>query len=309
MPTAPAESLVLPDAAADTRPEPGAEPRLEPRLETRPEPCPDPRDAPGHDARRGQVQYTRTRIQPVASQLLREQRISGGLERSELANAFKLLRTQVLQRLTQLGANTLGITSPGDGEGKTVAAINLAVHISMEIDWTVLLVDADLHAPSVHRILGLEVKAGLSDYLAGRARVEDLLIHPGFGRFVILPGHDAMENSSEMLSSVRMLELVSELKARYPKRMVIFDLPPLLSSSDTLAFSPFAEAFLMVVEEGRTRQEDVVRAAQMLDSSKLLGTVLNKARDISVGRGPGPTGDEPRGGWVRRLLRRRSGRA
>ena len=80
-----------------------------------------------------------------------------------------------------------------------------------------------------------------------------------------------------MLGSAKMAELVQELKSRYPSRIVVFDLPPVLTAADALAFSPYVDAALLVVEEGRTPRDDVVRATEMLASTKLLGTVLNKS--------------------------------
>jgi len=108
--------------------------------------------------------------------------------------------------------------------------------------------------------------------------VEDLLVHPGIGRFVVLPGGRAISNSTEILTSPKMVSLVEEFKHRYPSRIVIFDLPPLLHTADVLAFSPYIDALLLVVEEGKTTAEEVQRAMSLVKNSRpVLGTVLNKA--------------------------------
>jgi Mrp family chromosome partitioning ATPase len=245
------------------------------------------------------VQYTRTRTVRVDAETLRARRITGGHERSPLADAYKQLRAQILRRLNTEGWNTLGVASPHRGEGKTTVALNLAVHVAQEVDRTVLLVDADLRRPGLCEVLGIPPRPGLSDYLTAGAPIEDLLVNPGFGRCVLLPAGAPMENSSELLGSPRMRELAEELKRRYPDRLVIFDVPPLLESADGLAVLPLAEALLMVVEEGRTPADDLVRAAQIAGGTRLIGTVLNKSREPSPRlRQPRPAGN----GWLRRLF-------
>src|ERR1700741_1760604 len=148
-----------------------------------------------------QFASTRSRTVPVAPDALRAHHVTIGEERTPIAEAVKRLRTQILQRLRESGRNTLGITSPRAGEGKTTVAVNLAVHTALEADWTVLLVDADLHSPGLCRVLGLGPQPGLAQYLAGEAALEDLLIHPGFGRCTVLPGGATPANSSEVLGS------------------------------------------------------------------------------------------------------------
>jgi protein-tyrosine kinase len=143
----------------------------------------------------------------------------------------------------------------------------------------VLLVDADLRDPGVHRYFGLQPALGLSDYLLRDAPLAELLINPeGIPRFVILPGGKPLTNSTEMLNSPKMARLVEELKTRYASRIVLFDVPPLLSSADTLAFSPYVDAALLVIEEGKTAAQDARRAAELLANTRLIGTVLNKSR-------------------------------
>ena len=177
----------------------------------------------------------------------------------------------------------LGVTSPGHGEGKTLTAVNLAVSLAMETTQTVLLVDANLRRPSVHEVFGLDDCPGLADYLLDNQPLEDLLVHPGIGRFVLLPGGRAISNSTEILTSPKMLALVEELKHRYPSRIVIFDLPPLLHTADVLAFSPYTDALLLVVEEGKTTAEEVQRALSLVKNSRpVLGTVLNKAGQLAA---------------------------
>ena len=238
--------------------------------------------ADGHALPRPIV-YTRTRSLDIPLSVLRQRRVMAAYDKGPFVDAFKILRTQVLHRLRGNGWNVLGVTSPGHGEGKTLTAVNLAVSLAMETTQTVLLVDANLRHPSVHEVFGLDDCPGLADYLLDNQPLEDLLVHPGIGRFVLLPGGRAISNSTEILTSPKMLALVEELKHRYPSRIVIFDLPPLLHTADVLAFSPYTDALLLVVEEGKTTAEEVQRALSLVKNSRpVLGTVLNKAGQLAA---------------------------
>jgi Mrp family chromosome partitioning ATPase len=143
----------------------------------------------------------------------------------------------------------------------------------------VLLIDADLRKPSVHRLFGLDHEKGLADVLLDEEPVEQVLVHPGIGRFVLLPGGRAVLRSAETLTSPRMRALVDEVKHRYPSRIVVFDLPPVLTSADVLAFGPFLDALLLVTGEGMTRRHDIGESIVRLKGAvPIIGTVLNQAQ-------------------------------
>jgi len=229
------------------------------------------------------IVYTRTKSLDIPLSVLRQQRVMAGFEKGPFVDAYKILRTQVMRRLRENGWNVLGVTSPGHGEGKTLTAVNLAVSLAMECAQTVLLVDSDLRNPGVHRAFGLDDCSGLAEYLLDDRPVESLLLHPGIGRFVLMLAGRAIADSTEILTSPKMVALVEEFKYRYPSRVVIFDLPPLLHTADVLAFSPYTDALLMVVEEGRTTEEELLRALALVKGSRpVLGTVLNKTGQMSV---------------------------
>jgi Mrp family chromosome partitioning ATPase len=142
----------------------------------------------------------------------------------------------------------------------------------------VLLVDADLRHPNMHAYFGMNPEFGLSDYLQSDKPIQELLVHPaGIQGLVILPGGKPLDNSAEMLNSPKMSRLVDELKSRYPSRIVLFDLPPLLATADAIAFAPYVDAALLVVEEGKTPMQDAQRAAELLKDTHLIGAVLNKS--------------------------------
>jgi exopolysaccharide/PEP-CTERM locus tyrosine autokinase len=225
-----------------------------------------------------QIAYTQTRHAEVSSEYLHNKRVITGHDPDSFTDAYRILRTQVLQRLQENKWNVLAVTSPGFNEGKTLTTINLAISLAMEVSYTVLLVDADLRNPSVHTYFGLEPEFGLSDYLVSDKPLQELLVHPvGIQGLVILPGGKPLINSAEMLNSPKMSRLVEELKTRYPSRIVLFDLPPVLSTADAVAFSPYVDAALLVVEEGRTSTQDAQRAAELLKDTHLIGAVLNKS--------------------------------
>ncbi len=194
--------------------------------------------------------------------------------------AYKLLRTQVLQRLEQLQANTIAVISPTAGDGKTHTALNLAIAIAADLSRTALLVDCDLRNPSLHRRLGIEPTVGIEDCLqSGRLVHEAIVRLEGYQRLSLLPARSAVEHSSELLASDRTARLVHELRNRYNNRIIIFDLPPVLQADDALAFSRLVQCGLMVIGEGRTRCDDLTRSMELLRGLPLIGTVLNGSRE------------------------------
>lgn len=246
-----------------------------------PQPDPSGRSGAAHDSALSSsplsIRYTHTRSIDIPEPELQERRVVSGFASGPFVDAYKILRTQVVHRLREHKWNTLGITSPGEGEGKTLTAVNLALSLAMEVTQTVLLVDANLRNPTIHRVFGLADCRGLADYLLDEIPVSELLVNPGIDRFVLMPGGRGIPNSTEFLTSPKMVRLVDEFKNRYESRIIIFDLPPLLQTADVLAFSPYTDAILLVVEEGKTKVEDVTRALELTKkATPVLGTVLNK---------------------------------
>ena len=112
---------------------------------------------------------------------------------------------------------------------------------------------------------------GLSDYLLYDQPLNDLIVWPGIEKLTIISGSRTIENSTELLGSNRMRELVHEMKSRYDDRYVIFDVPPLLNVADAVAFAPIVDSILMVVEEGRTSNADVKNRPRDDPPGKILG--------------------------------------
>lgn len=238
-----------------------------------------PRHAePQNQGYEGEVEYTRTRKLDVDDGVLKENRVIAGFDYDDRVEAYRQLRTRLLQILRDNQWNTLAITSAHENAGKTCTAVNLAISMSREINQTVMLVDLDLRKPSVHETLGIEVEGGIVDYLKGDMALEDILVNPGYKRMVVLPGRPLGKYSSEILSSPAMKSLMTDIRSRYESRIIIFDLPPLLRNDDALIFTPNVDATLLVVEDGVTTETDLVRSKRLLEGSNLVGSILNKAR-------------------------------
>lgn len=233
------------------------------------------------------VRYTMTKMVEVSPQTLLDNRVIAALPQHKFKDSYRMLRTRVLQTMRNNGWTSVAVTGPASGCGKTLTAINLAVSLAMEVTHTVLLVDLDLRKPTVHKYFNYEPELGLSDYLTSDIPLHKLLFTPSIDRLVVLPGRSALPNSAEMLRSPRMISLVNELKTRYPDRLVVFDLPPILAADDALAFSPYTDCFLMVAESGGTKKDDLQKAFEILKNTPLVGTVLNKSDAPTSGYGYG----------------------
>jgi len=228
------------------------------------------------------VAYKQTRVQTSEHALLKENRVISAFPPGKWLESFRMLRTRCLQSMDAMEWKTLAITSTHSTSGNTLIAVNLAISIAMELDRTALLVDANFVDPGVGKLFGLSAQTGLSDYLLHDKELSEILINPGIERLVVLPAGKPLFNSTEMLHSPKMVRLVEELKSRYPSRTIIFDMPPLLSHDDTLGFAPYVDCVLLVVEEGKTKTEELKHASVLLKDCNILGTVFNKATDKKI---------------------------
>jgi len=223
------------------------------------------------------IEYTHSKHIDVMQNVLAENKLIAGIRSDPRATAFRMLRTQVLHAMRENGWTMLAVTGPTAGIGKSLVATNLAISVSLEVNQTVLLVDLDLRRPSIHKYFDFEPDHGLLDYLKGDAELDELFINPVYKRLLLLPGRGTATDSSELLSSPRMATLIDDLKNRYESRIIIFDLPPLLSIDDAMVILPNVDATLMVVENGKNTQSEVQNSMRLLQSTNLIGTILNKA--------------------------------
>lgn len=201
-----------------------------------------------------------------------------------IRSAYKMLRTRTLQRIRQNHWHVIGVTSPTQGDGKTLTSVNLALSLAREVTLSVVLMELDLRRPSICKQFGVTPDKGLTDYLDGSADLEEVLFRPeGTERIAIMPNTDVYEDSSETLSSPQVAALVDKLRGTEPGRVIICDLPPYLATDDVLAFAPLADAFLVVVSEGRTSREVLKKGLDILHDLPLLGVVLNRSEESSTG--------------------------
>ncbi len=211
--------------------------------------------------------------------------------RSRLAEEMRQIKRAVLKNafaeapMRVDDANLVMVTSSLPGEGKSFTAINLAISIAMELDRRVLLVDADVAKPSLHRYLGIAAERGLIDYLTDpHGQLSDYLLKTNIPKLTLLPAGSTHQYASELLASGRMRGLAGELRDRYPDRVVIFDSPPILLTNESRVLAGLAGQILMVVEAERTLQQTVKEAlAAIEDEHKVIGLVLNKNRRPSGG--------------------------
>ena len=219
--------------------------------------------------------YSETTVLAADPKRLLGERLVAGSPGHPTSHVYGLLRTQVLHRMKEQGLSTLVVTAPQLGCGTSTTAANLAIAIAMDVNQTVLLVDINLRAPSLHERFQFKPGCGIDDYLRGDVQLSDCLVSPGVPRLVILPARLPDHESAETLRSPRMAALARELKSRYPDRIIIYDAPPLLPSSDTLGFLPNADGVLFVARGSTTTKQDIEKSASLLRNTTVIGTLMN----------------------------------
>lgn len=222
--------------------------------------------------------YSKSRHIDLDPDFLRNNHCVSYFPDSPEGDLYKTIRIQIMQKMQEDGWKTLLISSALPGEGKTMTTLNLAVAFAKELHQTVLLVDADLRRQNVHKYLGYESKTGLADYLAHDVPLSDLIVWPGIAKLSIISGGDAIKDSTEIVSSQKMRSMIVEMKNRYKNRYILFDSPPVLTCPDAIAFAPFIDAIVMVVEADKTTAEEVKKAQKLLPKEKFLGFILNKKK-------------------------------
>ena len=224
------------------------------------------------------IEYTQTRSINVPRDARVRNRLVAAVQGHPLQDTYRMLRTRVLQEMRAKQWNSIAVTSPATGSGKTLTAVNLAITIARDLSHTALLVDGDLRHPSIHEYFDFQPEVGINDFLFDNAPIEQLLFHPDMDRLTVLPGRSPISESAEMLASPKIVSLCEELSSRYPERIVIYDVAPVLSVDDALALAPNVDCMLMVAESGATSREDLRRSLELLDGIPVIGTVLNKVQ-------------------------------
>lgn len=210
--------------------------------------------------------------------------------RSSIAEEFRAIkRSLITQAFDNSGGsskpnNLIMVTSSLPGEGKTFCSINLAMSIAMELDHTVLLVDADVARPSVLRNLGLQPEAGLMDVLLERnLDIADVMLKTNVNTLSILPAGSGHRHATELLASQSMSRLLHEVANRYRDRIVIFDSPPLLMTSEARVLATQMGQIVMVVEGEKTTQNALKNSLRQLESCPNVNLMYNKAKAFRGG--------------------------
>jgi exopolysaccharide/PEP-CTERM locus tyrosine autokinase len=216
--------------------------------------------------------------------------VTPDVPRSQLADEFRVMKRPIIRNALGKGGprarngNLVMVTSALPGEGKTFTALNLAISITLEYDTTVLLVDGDVAHPSIPGVLGTPAEPGLLDVLTrDDLDVADVLVRTNIEKLVLLPSGTPHRRATELLASEQMGSLLRELGSRYSDRIVIFDSPPLLATTEARVLASQMGQIILVVAADATSQSAVNEALSTIESCEIVLMMLNKATQSDVG--------------------------
>lgn len=174
--------------------------------------------------------------------------------------------------------NLIMVASPMPGAGKTFCSVNLAASISLERELNVLLVDADVAKPHISNAFGLAESPGLIDILEDETMsINDVLVRTDLNDIQVLPAGRKHSQSTELLASERMEDVMHELATRYSDRLIVMDSPPLLVTSEAQSVAREAGQIALIVESGITSNQQIQEALELLDRKKAINVILNKS--------------------------------
>ena len=245
---------------------------------------PDTANAPSTPAQKSQ------RVEINLDALAAAGIVSPNAPRSQIADQYRVIKRPLISIAMGKGAtliengNLIMVTSSLPGEGKSFTAINLAISIAAELDNTVMLVDADVARPSVLRVLGLQPGPGLLDLLLDdSADLSTMLLKTNIEKLTILPSGTPHERATEMLASDAMSRLLADMGKRYSDRIIVFDSPPLLLTTESRVLATHMGQIVMVVQAEKTRRSDVQEALATIEACPVKMMVLNQARSTMTG--------------------------
>lgn len=216
--------------------------------------------------------------------------VTPDLPRSRIAEEFRIIKRPLLMNASDKrprgirNGNLIMVTSAVPGEGKTFTSLNLAVSIASELNRTVLLVDADVARPSLPHILGIPAGPGLMDVLDNRnLALADVLIRTNVDKLTLLSSGTPHAQATELLASDAMSQLLDDMAARYPDRIVIFDSPPLMVTTESRVLATHMGQIVVVVHAESTLQSDVKKALATIEACPIKLMVLNQARTTAQG--------------------------
>jgi protein-tyrosine kinase len=212
---------------------------------------------------------------------LEQHRIIGHNVADPRSRVFDVLRTQVLQAMDQKNWQFLAITSPTEGCGKTVTAINLALSIARQPERSAVLIDMDLQRPAVANYLGIKCRQGVGDILEGRATLADTIVRANADscELMVLPTAAPTVYSSELIASRNMDTMLQDIKRTFRQQTVIFDMPPLLQGDEVLATLPRIDAALLVTAVGVSTLHEIKECNRHLQATEVIRVILNKSHE------------------------------
>jgi receptor protein-tyrosine kinase len=222
--------------------------------------------------------------------------------KSQIADEFRVIKRPIIRNArrtpgaTIRNGNLIMVTSALPREGKTFTAVNLALSVALEVDTTVLLVDGDVAHPEFPKILGTPGAPGLLElWTHDDLDVSDTIVRTNIENFSVLPAGAHHRRATELLASEQMTTVLRELATRYADRIVIFDSPPLLPTTEARALAAHMGQIVMVVAADSTRQQAVNLALETIEDCEIVLMMLNKADKTDVGTYYGYYAhDEPR---------------
>ena len=235
-----------------------------------------------------------TKVHLDLAHLARKGIITPDAPRSHVADEFRVIKRPLLMNATGRGAapirngNLIMVTSALPGEGKSFTAVNLAMSIAMELDHTVLLVDADVARPTVPTLLALPATRGLLDILVDKSvELSQVMLKTDVEKLSVLLSGTKHPRATELLASEAMGHLLDDLASRYSDRIIIFDSPPLLVTTEARELASHAGQVVVVVEALNTGHAAVKQALATIDACPVKMLMLNKGRSASGGGGYG----------------------
>ena len=209
--------------------------------------------------------------------------------KTQIAEQFRIIKRPLLTNAFGKNSgikngNLIMITSSLAGEGKSFCSANLAMSIAMEMDNRVLLVDADVARPSIPRMLDFSPdRKGLLDIILDqKLKVSDILTKTSVDKLTLISAGTRYPHATELLASQSMADILAELAQRYSDRIVIFDSPPLLLTSEARVLASQMGQIVLVVEAERTTQQTVKEALRQIESCDVINLIYNKARTSAV---------------------------
>jgi len=232
---------------------------------------------------------TSKRVDLDLEALLAQGFLTPSAPRTQISDQYRVIKRPLIKNAMGKGAavinhaNLIMITSALAGEGKSFTSLNLALSIAAEMDNTVMLVDADVARPSVLRMLGLPAGPGLLDVLQGSVDMSEVLLRTNVDKLTLLPSGTPQARATELLASDAMSATLDDMARRYPDRIIIFDSPPLLLTTESRVLASHMGQIVVVVHAEKTPQSAVQQALATIESCPLKMMLLNQATTSSSG--------------------------